>query len=268
MIISIFGDVHGNIDKVYRSAIAWQRENNKKIDIILQVGDLGVYNPLEKPIVSQKILEKNPGELNLYEFLKDEKKYSQFFNNNLKDLFSSIDAKLFFTRGNHDDINYLEQIENENLDENIHKLNEHIFYISDNMPVTFYAEDGEYITIACLGGIDRRSRPNSFEKDPSIAYKDNQLFDSLDLAKKLDIFLTHMHPSEAETKGSPDLTELIRLIQPKYYFFGHHNSPSEFKIGDSVCYGLKKVEHSTTYNIKDKSMIVLEKREGILRKID
>jgi predicted phosphodiesterase len=265
MLISILGDVHGNIDLAYKSIIDWQRKNKKKIDLILQVGDLGIYNPEKIPEVKKKILGKNPGELKIYEFIKNEKIYSCFFDKK-KDKYSFIESILIFTRGNHDDGNYLKKIEEQNPDENIHRLNKHIFYLSDSRPTTFFSDNGEYITIAGIGGIDKNSRPKSFKKDPAIKIDEENMINALNLKDRIEIFLTHMHPEEAGNNGSLEISELIKTISPKFYFFGHqNNNPTEFKINQTQCYGLKRIEYNNIKNITDKSIIILEKKDGILR---
>ncbi|MFP4403458.1 MAG: metallophosphoesterase family protein [Nanoarchaeota archaeon] len=264
MIISVFGDVHGNIEGVYKSVRDWQRKNKDKIDLILQVGDLGVYDPNKPPYVKSRVLKKNPNELKIYDFLKNSSIYEKYFNSSKNDFYSSIDAKLFFTRGNHDDASYLKKLEDKNLNSNFHYLNDKILYLSDSKPTIVYADDGEYVTFAGIGGIEKKSRPNSIKKDPSISINENALFDALYL-KNLDIFLTHMHPVEAKNNGSENLSTLINLIKPKNYFFGHLNkTPSRFKINNTECFGLKQVEYDSIDNIYDKSMVVLEKKYGSL----
>lgn len=275
MIISVIGDVHGNIDSLYTSIIRWQKEHQKTIDVILQVGDLGVYDPSKNHDIKSKILEKNPGEFNLLNFLKDKSLYESFFSPELKDDFSKIGAKLFFTRGNHDDKEYLSKLESKNPGSNIHQLNEHIFYISDSKPVVFYCEDGEYLAIASLGGIEKHSRPNSYEKDNSIAIDDDGLVQASAFQKKLDIFLTHMNPLYNNNLGSKDLLDLVDIIQPKYYFFGHLNkNHSKFKVKNTNVVGLKEIKPMKEINlahynpVEEGSMYVLEKKSGELKSID
>ena len=43
--IAVFGDLHGHFTLMYRLLKRWEIENNENVDLILQIGDLGVFPP-------------------------------------------------------------------------------------------------------------------------------------------------------------------------------------------------------------------------------
>ena len=109
MIIAVLGDVHGRIDLAYRACWEWQNEHQKKLDLILQVGDLGVYSDLSSlDETTRKKSIENPLELNLYHALRDTQKYEAMLKNQKSS--RDIDAPLYFVDGNHDDQRYLETL--------------------------------------------------------------------------------------------------------------------------------------------------------------
>ena len=258
MIVSVFGDVHGNIDLVYKSCRDWQRKHEKKIDLILQVGDLGIFGSEEAiDDTTKKRAEENPAELNLFNYLKNGN-YAELLKGS--DDFSTVKARLVFVDGNHDDHNYLDSLsEKYNKGRALVPVNEYLLYLRDAIPARI--ENGSTdISLAGIGGIDKENRPGQYEKKPKVAFTSDETTQAL-ACEGVDIFLTHMYPVvEDRMTGSQELTDLVQLIQPKFFFFGHANKHYELRIGNTQCYGLNRVKHSNMDNLGDGSMLVLEKK--------
>ncbi len=160
--------------------------------------------------------------------------------------------------GNHDDQTYLENLVSKKPNEGIIPINDYLWYLNNSIPVGLYNEKGSRFNIAGIGGIDQNHRAKKVEKDPRIAFTEQEVNKALDCTN-VDIFLTHMYPEYNMNDGSVELKELIEIIQPQYYFFGHHHRYVNFKIGETECYGLTKIQNG---NLKDdgSSMLVLEKK--------
>lgn len=264
MIVSVFGDVHGNIDLVYKACRDWQRKSQKKIDLILQVGDLGIYGSKDSvDETTKKRIEENPGELNLFHYLQ-ENKYEELLHGN--DDLSTIKACLVFVDGNHDDQHYLDQLVASHGNRALTPINDYLLYLKNSTPVIM--QNGEQLSYAGVGGIDRENRPGQFEKKPEIAFTKNETTNALQ-CENVDVFFAHMYPVLEDRKaGSEEMTELIQLIQPKYFFFGHGHKRYEFFIGSTHCYGMNRVQHPNIDNIFDGSMIVFEKKGGKIEILD
>ncbi len=43
MIAAFFGDTHGCIDAMYGKALSWEERTGIKLDLVVQVGDLGFW---------------------------------------------------------------------------------------------------------------------------------------------------------------------------------------------------------------------------------
>jgi len=66
-IIAVIGDLHGHLTLAYRLLRRWETENNRVIDCILQVGDLGAFpDPSAVDRETRKFAEKDRDELGFH----------------------------------------------------------------------------------------------------------------------------------------------------------------------------------------------------------
>jgi Icc-related predicted phosphoesterase len=256
MNIAIFGDVHGEIKFLYSSVKAWQREYKRTIDLILQVGDFGIYEDLANVDGNtRRKLAENPAGGDLYEVLHDEGLFEKMTSG--VDEFSTVKAPLIFIDGNHDDHRYLDRLKGET-DDNLVPLNSKISYLKDCLPVGFYDALGDRVTVAGLGGIDPTHRPKKAHRDPNIAFTTDETTEALQCTG-VDIFLTHMYPSQVRPDGSEEVSELISLMQPRYHFCGHHHHKSNYQIQETKGFCLSRMAHGDLRSLTNQAMVVLEK---------
>ena len=105
MQIALFADLHGRILLAFKLIERLQRERNIKIDFILQCGDLGIFPHLSKlDKATLRHAKREPSELGFFHhFTKKNKK--------VEALLEKVEATMFAVRGNHEDHEYLNQLE-------------------------------------------------------------------------------------------------------------------------------------------------------------
>lgn len=67
--LAVLGDVHGHLTLAFRILCRWERETGHRLDLALQVGDLGTFPPpfrLDK--ATKRFAEKDPDELGFADY--------------------------------------------------------------------------------------------------------------------------------------------------------------------------------------------------------
>ena len=71
MLVGFVGDVHGLAYHVVALLSTWQRVTHKKLDIIVQVGDMGAYSVLDRmDESSRRQMELDPAQADFSRLLK------------------------------------------------------------------------------------------------------------------------------------------------------------------------------------------------------
>ena len=104
MLIAVFGDLHGKILLAYKLCQRWQKENKKNIDLVLQVGDLGVWpDPARLDKATARHVDTEENELGFIDFANgSEALYDMFLGKNADAL-----PDIYFIKGNHEDFDFL-----------------------------------------------------------------------------------------------------------------------------------------------------------------
>src|SRR5438128_242316 len=100
MNIAIVGDVHGHVALMYAILGKWQIESNRKIDLILQCGDMGAFLPtsqLDRATIRRK--DDDPEELG----------FAEFAGSDPPETLLDPRPTLGFIPGNHEDFLFLEE---------------------------------------------------------------------------------------------------------------------------------------------------------------
>lgn len=190
--IAILGDLHGHITLVYHILKRWEIEHGEEIDLILQVGDLGVYPfPERADKTTKRFAKKNPAELSFQDYFHGFPEGEEILGAN-GDETRSIAAEMYFIKGNHDDFEFLDEIS--------HGCNYPVpvdyygkmHYIRSGLVISLYA--GSFrLKVGCLGGI--AAHDGSSGKDTASQYYTRSEVRELHAAgKDLDILLTHQAP--------------------------------------------------------------------------
>ncbi len=219
----VAGDIHGNLDTLYRK---WQEVTQKSgitVDALLVVGDFGfwprevggrefrLFIRHETPVAERKNPKKP---LPIQGYIGDYHKYLSGEK--------QIPVDTYFVRGNHEDQEELQEIEKEKngLDQPRSCL---------ILPRLWYLPDGSIteiqgVKIAGLGG---NYGPSSWEKDYWKKYRrlEHTTKDrwQMLLDKNFDVLLSHDGPDGFDYPGNPHLRELIEKCQPKWAFCGHYH---------------------------------------------
>ena len=226
MIAALFGDVHGNLPGLYDMCSAWQDENNERIDLVLQTGDMGLFRSFdEMDKAARKHLEKDQTEPAAAEYVSGKR---------------AAPVDTWFVHGNHENFPLLRLSENRPVDPA-----GRIVFLGPGT-VREFRKGGEALRIAALGGMEYRFGKFPIPSDERVQkYLHPQLLDRL-LATpgKVDVLLLHDAPLNKGLRnkfptGSTRLTEFIRSLQPRFAFYGHYDDPPEpFRIGSTLCAGL------------------------------
>jgi len=233
MEIAIFGDLHGKIFEGLSICRQWEVHTGKQLDLILQLGDMGIWPFTEKADkATRRHAKKDSGELGFQEFYTPSER--------VKDLFSQLQANLIFIPGNHEDFEYLKECATESP----------IFPVEPSKRLFCLKSGGIYqfgnLKIAGLGGIDKNNRKGKYHPAAYINEKDAEKL----LNEKIDILITHESPTDAcvPGKGSEDITCILRKSQPAFAFFAHYNegpATAEITGCKTKIYHLNKYHHET-----------------------
>src|SRR6185437_8365323 len=104
--LAMLGDIHGHLTLAFRLLRRWERETGRRIDLALQVGDLGAFPPpfrLDK--ATRRFAEKDPEELGFGDYYRGGPDAREVFGD--ADDARRIDADLVFIKGNHEDFLFL-----------------------------------------------------------------------------------------------------------------------------------------------------------------
>lgn len=242
MNFAIFSDLHGKILLSFFLAYRYQEETGEKIDLILQCGDMGIFpDPGHLDQGTKRHCKKDPLELGFIEHFTDPTKnimdflyeiYGKFdlfrfhnMRNNIESYMSKIDFKLICVRGNHEDHEYLDSIEDSveapifpvDLYNKIHVLKTGVPYIY---------KSGEN----CLNilGIGRKARPGHDKRQKSIYIQDFEWERIENLPNinefNIDILISHdgaEYYGKPAEQGSWQISAVIEDYKPLFHFYGH-----------------------------------------------
>jgi Icc-related predicted phosphoesterase len=212
MLVAVFGDVHGALQSVYHMVRTWETREGKRIEAVLQTGDLGVFpeiSNLDRP--TSRHAQDDPSEL---------------------DLLSYLEGKLvatrptYFIRGNHEDFDFLSKYENRAFDSAglIIQVNGYMIIAPREASTEF--------TILGIGGIEPPSGSNlGVTLETKGKYIDRkEVCDALTIKDRVDVLLTHDGPrgysvARVDYLGSPTILKVLEKLRPRFHFFGHWTSP-------------------------------------------
>lgn len=215
MKIGFIGDIHGRVFHCLAAITAWQLYHSEKLDMIIQVGDLGAYPIPDQELKNNKFYLQDPSQFDFSRFLKAEGDLADHLHYIRKLLLNP----LYFIRGNHEDFQWLNKVSSSSAN-NIVSI--------DPFDLFYYVEDGTILEIngmkiAFLGGIETTVR-----EEKSI---NEEVY--LNLLKTtpgvIDILVSHDAPYgigtnyHGQVQGSAKISNLIDQIQPKYLIAGHYH---------------------------------------------
>ena len=242
MIFAIFGDVEGNLEIMFKLCTDYQQKNNTEIDLVLQVGDMGLWTSLDR---------------------LDTKKQKSYQKVNTQFITDYLNAdrrppvETWFIHGNNENFELLYKNQNKYVDEG-----KKLFFVAPGK-VKKFQKYSKAVTIAGLGGMEYRFGKHPLPSDDLVQkyLHPDALHQLANRKQRPDILLMHDAPLNKGLKnkfptGSKRITELIEKLQPHFLFYGHYdNPPKPFKIKSTNCVGMnfkvsdKKQNHQPAMGI-------------------
>ncbi len=230
MNICAAGDIHGRIDKFYDCVKKFESELKINFDVILQVGDFGIWIDAD---YHDGITKFHSGMGDFPRWYREKK---------------SVPVITYFVNGNNEDFNFLSSVK---LSGDL-EIIKNLFYIPNGNVAKINIDDGQLI----VAGIGGKYDPEHFNyKEADRYYTKSEIDDLLRYAeenkgredKNIDIFISHDAPEgvliEDNDKNryypkTAGLRDLILEIKPKMVFFGHHHGICKSEIEGIPVYGL------------------------------
>jgi Icc-related predicted phosphoesterase len=236
MRVAVVGDVHGHLALMYAILGRWQQETGRRIDLILQVGDLGSFVPGSRlDQATRRFADRDPEELGFAEFAGDDQPPTL------------LDPRppMIFIPGNHEDFDYLHACERRAPAESpVYPVAEdgRISALRSGATWTFALGD-ERLRVGGVSGVanyrekrGRHARVHLAEDEAmALASAGRGGFDVLISHERPD----HIWPSFRDgASGSAAIRLVIEEVQPAFAFFGHYNRPGEWPVGTTRVIGL------------------------------
>lgn len=244
--IAVFGDTHGHLRLMFQLCRQWQLTHQKKIDVVLQCGDLGYYpNPNNLDKATQRYARKDPEELGFKYFTKPVPMSSDEMLREIlcgpQEDFNTVSAPVLFCHGNHEDF--------QSLSESVGNTEiapvdcfDRLFWLRPG-----YIHDALGVRIAAIGGgTEPRDAPeDDYGLSEPWKWVNNRAVKALQTGE-FNILISHTSPTgvggESDRWGSTRLRRLVESNSPAYHFFAHHKNRIEPScIGTTRCYWLNDV---------------------------
>ncbi len=226
MNICVAGDVHGRLDEFYKNIRDFELRLKISFDVVLQVGDLGVWIDAKNHDGMTKL---HNGTGDFPKWYREKK---------------AVPVKTYFINGNNEDFNFLDAV----------KLSGDLEVLKD----LFYIPNGTVHKIKSLivAGVGGKYDPEHFGSLKANRYytkhEVNNLINYCDVNrgdpdKQIDIFISHDAPEgvliEDNDKNryypeSVGLRKLVLKIMPRLVFFGHHHGICSSNVDKIPVYGL------------------------------
>lgn len=256
MRIAIFADIHGKILLPFKLVGLYQQTTGEKVDLILQCGDMGAYPDLNKlDKATLKHAKYNRDELGFAEgFVKVDAAIQQFLE--------KLDLEMICVRGNHEDHDYLDELEQTHQKENRFPIDIYKkVWVCKSGKIQRYSKHREELVFVGVGRIgDRKGR---LEKRFIQTYEKQVIKKLLNTKEDFDLLLSHdKDDSSQRGYGMAELRTLLDNVLFYYHFYGH--TGEDFKEeedynGITRSCKIKELEFNEAGLLPYGCMIILEK---------
>lgn len=234
MKILVFADLHGRILLCLKLAERLQRERNIQVDLILQCGDVGIFpniQQLDKATI--KHAKRDSTELGFsHYFLKRHPQATV--------LLEKLACDLVCVRGNHEDHEFLNQLEAQTqLPRFAVDCYQRIFICKTGKLQTFEINKTR-LNLVGIGRIGLPAHKKISTNQTYIQWYEKTLLEKLKQHPQvkqegIDILITHDSPLDFVTPdfGMPEIHDFLMHHQPIYHFFGHTGTPFQLQLFDN-----------------------------------
>jgi len=259
MRIAIFSDIHGKLLLPFKLVDLYQKETGKKVDFILQCGDLGAYPYLEKlDKATIKHAQQDRDELGFHDdFMKADPGINSFLE--------KLGINMICVRGNHEDHDYLDDLEEQHQPASKFPIDvyQRVWMCRSGCRQDLEAEN-EALSLVGIGRIgDRKGRSEkrfiqNYERmEVKKLYKGKGVF---------DILITHDKAGALEGDyGMKEIRDLLDNVIFQYHFYGHTGEPFKQETDDNgitTSVKVMELEFGSSGILPAGCMIVLEKKDG------
>lgn len=261
MRIAVFSDIHGKILLPFKLVDLFQKETGKKIDLILQCGDIGAYpdiDNLDKATI--KHAQHDRDELGFHDDFTKE-------NQSIKLFLDTLNVDMICVRGNHEDHVFLDNLEKENCQSNLFPIDAYgrVFVCKSGLRQELQLEN-EVLTFVGIGRIgDRKGRSEKrFIQD----YERKEVNKLLKTKETFDVLITHDKAGGGQTDyGMTEIREVLDNVIFHYHFYGHTGEPFTQEIdcnGITQSIKIKELEFNQSGILENGAMVILTKEDGEL----
>jgi len=259
MRIAIFSDIHGKILLPFKLCDLYQRETGNKIDLILQCGDIGAYpylDNLDKATIKHSKNDRD--ELGFYDDFTNE-------NKAIRSFLDELDLKMICVRGNHEDHEFLDVLEEKYHTESIFPIDIYKkVWVCKSGEIQQFEKDGELLNFVGIGRIgDRKRRSNDrFIQD----YERAKIKELIQSKMDFDILISHDKSSGVQDGyGMKEIRNLLDEVIFQYHFYGHTGEPFKIELdanGITNSIKVKELEFNKEGILPEGCMIILNKNES------
>ena len=218
--IAVLGDLHGHLTLAYRLVRRWQSAHDRRVSLILQVGDLGAFpDPGRGDRSTRRFARRDPDELGFARYYAGDEEARAILGPDAPED-QRIDAPLIFIQGNHEDFDFLRGLPSHDGDVTPVDAFGRVCFLG-NGKVCEVSVNGLMLRIAGFGGIaPAEDRKRTLE---AAYHRRDEAGELLCRREPVDVLLTHDVPYGClrPDEGSLEVMELIRGLRPTYHFFGH-----------------------------------------------
>lgn len=227
MNIAIFGDAHGKILLAFKLCARWQQETGQKIEAILQAGDLGVfpdYSRLDDATI--RYAQKDPDELGFMTYFMQH-------DPQVAAILAQTTCPMLFVRGNHEDHDWLDQLE-EQSDDVLFPIDayQRIYCLKSGLPYTISAAK-QALTILGIGRVGTSTGRGDPNQGQFIQPHERKRLQQLTPASlSIDLLLTHDSARDFVTEGygMSEIRQTLNRFRPLYHFYGHTGKPANQRL--------------------------------------
>ncbi|MGM5630596.1 metallophosphoesterase [Apibacter raozihei] len=253
--IAIFADIHGKILLPFKLTDYYQKMSHKKVDAIFQCGDLGAFPKLEnldKATLRHQKYDRN--ELGFHDDFVQE-------NKEIKNFLQQLDLDMICVRGNHEDHEYLDELENAS-DAPLFPIDIYNrVWICKSGYLQTFCKGEECLTFTGIGRIgDLKNRKDKrFVQE----YEKRQINKLIKKHSYLDLLISHdKDDSSQRGYGMPELRKITDSICIPYHFYGHTGEDFNQQVspnGITNHIKIKELEFDSSGSLPYGCMIILEK---------
>lgn len=265
MLIGFVGDLHGRVLHALALIVTWQKQNGRRFDMLIQVGDMGAFRDMSSlEQTANRHFALDPSQRDFVRLVQADAGLAEA----LSTLGGTIGTPVHFIRGNHEDFALLENLPRDSGSGPA---------AVDRFGLLRFVPDGTVmrfgkLRFAFLGGVDERNDAAGIDRG---AYEALLALEP----GSIDVLVTHQGPYGSSTgfrgdiHGSQMISQLIERIRPSFHVAGHaHVLSGPTRFGDTSYLGLDCIVASPLYHpeaqgLQPGCLAVLDTDHGDLRPI-